>query len=317
MSNHRKPGVDPWLSTRFGKTRDGQPLSINRLAAPDTAPWIAWLYATSVEAPDDYQLDCRLLSDTAMIRIQLEGEWTAQTRDGLKRYGPKACYFGPQTRAMPVSVKGSFTSVGLALKPGAGFTVTCLPAADFVDRVVELDSIGLPGQAAIEALSQAASGEEMLHILEALVRVFLGGAKPATPPALSASFELQALADPNFSVAAFAEDHGISLRQLERLCQRDFGITPKQVLRRARALEMASHLRGVADSAEEDAAILRYYDQSHMAREFTDLFGLSPRQFVETPQPLMTLALESRQARRLAMLDRLQPGDRRPWESGK
>jgi AraC-like DNA-binding protein len=314
MANHRKPGVDSRLSTRFGKTRDGQPLSINRLPAPDTAPWIAWLYATSVAAPADYQLDCRLLSDTAMIRIQPEGEWTAQTRDGLLRHGPRALYFGPQTRAMPISVTGSFTSVGLALKPGAGFTVTGRPAADFADRVVELDSIGLPGAAAIAALSQATTGEEMLQTMEALVRVFLGGAKPATPPALSASFELQALADPAFSVADFADNHGISLRQLERLCQRDFGMTPKQVLRRARALDMASHLRGVADSAEEDMATLRYYDQSHMAREFTDLFGMTPRQFVDTPQPLMTLALESRQARRLAMLDRLTPGELRPWE---
>lgn len=316
MANHRKRGVDPSLTTRFAKTRDGQPLSVNRLPAPDIAPWVGWLYAASVAAPDDYLLDCRLLNDTAMIRIQLEGEWTAQTRDGEQKYGPRACYFGPQTRAMPISVKGSFASVGLALKPGAGFVVTGLPAADFVDRVVDLDSVGLPGQAALGALEQATSADDMLQILEALIRVFLGGAKPATPPALSASFEMMALTDPGGSVATFAEDHGISLRQLERLCQRDFGMTPKQVLRRARALDMASHLRGVADSTEEDEAALRYYDQSHMAREFTDLFGMTPRQFVETPQPLMTLALESRQARRLALLDRLQPGARRPWEGG-
>jgi AraC-like DNA-binding protein len=314
MVSHRKPGIDPSLSTRFGMTRDGQPLSVNRLPAPDIAPWVGWLYATSVAAPADYQLECGLLNDTAMVRIQLEGDWTARTRDGLLHYGPKACYFGPQTRAMPVSVTGSFVSVGLALKPGAGFVITGRPAAEFADRMVDLEEMGLPGQAAVDALSQANTGEELLQTLEALIRVFLGGARPAVPPAISASFEMMALTDPGGSVATFAEDHGISLRQLERLCQRDFGMTPKQVLRRARALDMASHLRGVADSAEEDAAILRYYDQSHMAREFTDLFGMSPRQFVENPQPLMTLALESRQARRLALLDRLPPGTKRPWE---
>jgi AraC-like DNA-binding protein len=93
-------------------------------------------------------------------------------------------------------------------------------------------------------------------------------------------------------------------------------MSPKQVLRRARALDMASYLRGVADSEEADELALRFHDQSHMTREFTDLFGMTPRQFVKTPQPLMTLALESRQARRLAVLERLAPGQTRPWQRG-
>jgi hypothetical protein len=41
---------------------------------------------------------------------------------------------------------------------------------------------------------------------------------------------------------------------------------------------------------------------------------MSPRQFVKTPQPILTLALESRQARRLEALNRLEPGQARPWE---
>ena len=101
---------------------------------------------------------------------------------------------------------------------------------------------------------------------------------------------------------------------LERIVGRDFGMPPKQVLRRARALDMASHLRGVADQDEAEELALRYYDQSHLIREFTELFGMSPGQFVATPQPILTLALESRQSRRLEALERLGPGDVRPWE---
>jgi len=59
--------------------------------------------------------------------------------------------------------------------------------------------------------------------------------------------------------------------------------------------------------------MLRYYDQSHLIRDFTALIGMSPRQFVKQPQPLMTLSLETRQARRLEMLDRLAPGQSPPW----
>ena len=77
---------------------------------------------------------------------------------------------------------------------------------------------------------------------------------------------------------------------------------------------MASHLRGVADQAEAEELMLRYYDQSHLIHEFTELFGMSPRQFEATPQPLMTLALESRQARRLEAIARIAPGGVRPWQ---
>src|SRR3546814_11208346 len=92
---------------------------------------------------------------------------------------------------------------------------------------------------------------------------------------------------------------------------------PKQVLRRARALDMASHLRGVADLDEGEEMALRYYDESHLIHEFTALFGMSPRQFVKRPQPILTLALESRQARRLEALNRLAPGQTRPWAEAR
>jgi AraC-like DNA-binding protein len=309
------PGKDPALATRLGQSRDGQPLSYNRLPAPDLAPWIAWFYVTAVDMPPDYRLQCSLLSDTAMIRMQLKGLWEAETRDGPMREERAGLYFGPQSKAMPISVTGSFISVGIALKPGAGFTVTKRSAAEFVDRIVPCSELGLPTNAAMDALDPDGSPESWLTMLEAMLRVFLSGAQAPRPDPISARFEMVTLTDPTINVAHFAEECGITLRSLERICRRDFGMSPKQVLRRARALDMASHMRGVADEAEADELALRYYDQSHLIREFTQLFGMSPRQFVETPQPLMTLALESRQSRRLALLDRLAPGETRPWES--
>lgn len=314
MARRPRPGIDPALAPRMKVSRDGQPLSYNRLSAPDLAPWIGWLYATSVETPADYQLSCSLFNDTAMIRIQLRGDWTAETRDGPLSHSRAALHFGPQSKAMPVTVKGSFTSIGMALKPGAGFAVIKRSAAEFVDRIVPCEEIGLPVEAAMGAIDPAAAPEDWLLALEAVTRAFLGGIKAPQPDPVSARFEWLALTDPGASIADFAEEFGISQRQLERICRRDFGMAPKQVLRRARALDMASHLRGVADSAEAEELELRYYDQSHMIREFTELFGMAPRQFIATPQPLMTLALESRQARRLALLSRLEPGEARPWE---
>lgn len=316
MGRKLKPGVDHALAPRHGTSRDGQPLSYNRLPAPDLAPWVGWLYATSVEAPPDYVLNCSLLNDTSMIRIQLSGDWSAETRDGLMRDGPAALLFGSQSRAMPIKVRGSFISIGMALKPGASYAAAGWHAKDFVDRIVYCDEVGLPVKAAMGAIDRDGSPEDWLLALETVARAFLCGARADEPDPVTAKFEWLVLADPTVTVGEVAEECRISTRQLSRICLRDFGLTPKQVLRRARALDMASHLRGVADAEEAEDLMLRFHDQSHMIREFTDLFRMTPREFIEMPQPLMTLALESRQARRLEVLERLSPGQTRPWASG-
>lgn len=313
MRKKPSPGVDPALRPRFAVTHDGQPLSHNRLPAEDLRPWVGWLYATSVAAPDDYVLDCSLLSDASIVRIQLEGHWQAETCDGPLEHDRAALLFGPMSKAMPVSVRGSFTSIGFALRPGVGHAVLGRNAADFVDRIVLLQDLGLESEMLLQSLEAAASPEDLLLVLEDWIRGVLAttGAKP--PDEVSHRFDMLSLSDPTTNVAEFAKDCGISTRSLERICKRDFGLSPKQVLRRARAIDMASALRGVADSEEAEELELRFYDQSHMTHEFTKLFGMTPGQFMTTPQPLMTLSLESRQSRRLAMLERLAPGADKPW----
>jgi len=314
MARQIERGIDHALVARMGTSRDGQPLSYNRLPAPDLSPWIGWLYAAKVDAPPDYELSCSLLNDTSMIRIQLGGEWTAQTRDGTLNHGRAALYFGPQSKAMPVKVRGSFASVGMALKPGVGHALFSMNLSEYVDRIVPCDDFGLPTDVLMDALEKHGEPEAWLQSLESVTREFLSTLVRHEPEKIAAEFEYVALTKPTTTVAGFARQAGISTRQLERIILRDFGMTPKQVLRRARALDMASALRGVADSNEAAELELRYHDQSHMNREFTELFGMTPSQFVKAPQPLMTLALESRQGRRLAVLDRLPPGQKRPWQ---
>ena len=315
MMRRAPPAVDQTVTPAHGFSRDGQPLSYNRAPAPDLAPWVARLYATVVDLPAGHRLDCGLFNDVATIRIQLRGEWTAETAAGPKAHGRAALFFGPQSRRMPVTVQGSFISIGIALRPGSGYSVRGVNAADFVDRLLLCDELRLPGDAALNLLDATADPELWLQQLEHVIRAVVNEPGVVPPDPLSARFEALAFSDPTASVADFARDCGVTQRQLERIVRRDFGLPPKQVLRRARALDMASYLRGVADHDEAEELVLRYYDQSHLIREFTDLFGMPPSQFVARPQPILTLALESRQARRLELIERLSPGARRPWEA--
>lgn len=314
MNRKTTPAVDTAIEPEQGVTKDGQPLSYNRAPAPDLAPWIARLYVTKVVVPDDYTLSCGLFNDTACIRIQLAGDWTAETATGPEAFGRAALFFGPQSKRMPVNVTGSFISVGFAIRPGACTALQGPRVCDFLDRLVPMGAVDVPSDHVLSMLPMDASPEDWLRTLEANVRNRVEHMNGRRPDPVSARFEEITFSNPGITVSDAAQQCGVERRKLERVVNRDFGMSPKQVLRRARALDMASHLRGVADSEEGEEMALRYYDESHLIHEFTSLFGLSPRQFVATPQPLLTLALESRQARRLEALNRIAPGDARPWE---
>jgi AraC-like DNA-binding protein len=308
------PAIDGAIQPASGLTREGQPLSYNRAAVPELMPWISRLYATVVKVPDDYELACGLLNDTAFMRIQLQGEWHAQTARGPLTHARAALFFGPQSHRMPVSVTGSFISIGVSLRPGACHAFKGPSIPDHLDAIVTTDAIGHSSEALLPRFAPDADPEDWLQELEAIVRCMVDRSGGVEPDPITTRFETVCFADPTLAIRDIAGECGVELRKLERTIRRDFGMPPKQVLRRARALDMASQLRGVADQEEADELALRYYDQSHLIREFIELFGMSPSQFVAKPQPLMTLALESRQARRLESLERISPGALRPWQ---
>ncbi|MFA7586281.1 MAG: helix-turn-helix domain-containing protein [Novosphingobium sp.] len=309
-----RPAVDTAIAPLGGVTRDGQPLSHNRAPRPHLAPWVARLYVTDVTAPPDHRLDCGLFNDTAFLRIQLRGQWTAETIAGPLAHGLSALYFGPQSRLMPISVSGSFCSIGISLRPGACHALKGPKVCEHLDRIVPVDAIGLDSAKLLTRFEPGMAPEDQMQAMEAIVERLVERSGQREPDPLTARFEAAAFSDPTLSVRDFVRDCGVDQRRLERIIRRDFGMAPKQVLRRARALDMASHLRGVADTAEADELALRYYDQSHLIREFLEFFGMSPNQFVARPQPILTLALEARQARRLEAIARIAPGEVRPWQ---
>lgn len=306
------PGRDQRIVPVSAVARDGQPLSFSRAPAPDLAPWIARLYVSSVAAPAGHVLSCGLFSEAAVLRIQLAGRWLAHGADGPMPSERGIFLFGPQSRRMPVSVTGAFTSVGVIFCPGAVRGLGGMPASEAIDRLGDPAQIGVDADW-FDLFAGPIDPERWCRRMEQALRALIRQRAASPPDPVSRAFERISYADPNVAITDYAEQQGIDLRRLERVVRRDFGIPPKQVLRRARTLDMASHLRGVADRREGEALMLRYYDQSHLIRDFTALLGMSPRQFADTPQPLVTLCLETRQARRLELLNRLAPGENPPW----
>lgn len=79
----------------------------------------------------------------------------------------------------------------------------------------------------------------------------------------------------NYPIAHLAQNLGLTKRTLERRFQTHIGTTPKKYARVVR-LRHALLQREKLTNWAEIACAAGYYDQSHMIRDFQELYGLSP-----------------------------------------
>lgn len=295
-----------------GATADGRPLSFNRAPARDLEPWVGRVMVAMTAAPADAEASGLLCNDAAYLRLAAVGQWQVETRDGSVPIRDRTFLTGQHVHCMKLDYRGPIRVVGFMLRPGAIRAIWGRSDADFVQRLVPLSELGLDEAAPLATYSPDIDGEQWLAAMEDWLRRLIARSDARPPDPVSQAFELVAFADPNRPLTEVCAELGIMARSLQRRIGRDFGLPPKQVLRRARVLDLASRLCGVADQEEEDI-LLRFFDQSHLIREFQAFFGMTPTAFRMRRNALLTLSLEIRQARRLELLNRLSPGAVRPW----
>ena len=300
---------DTFISSRTGMTREGAPLSLARVPAADIAPWFYWISVAEGELPDGVTVPCGILGDQACMRLLWGGTWTANTMDGHQIFeaGEEGLtlYFGPQTQLMPVTVTGSYKAITIHLTTGAPPILGGPSQAEMRDRVILHEDLVGHGKLTSK-IPVDQPYEEWLLAIEKQLRRFLSTTSRRMPDPVSLAFERECLAAPDFAIGEFAAAQDISCRTLERTVKRDFGMSPKLVQRRARALDMAAILLGVGRAQEEPEMRLRYFDQSHLIREMKKFFDMGPGELAKGAHPILRLNLESRQRRRLKALEELE-----------
>ncbi|MGB7373394.1 helix-turn-helix domain-containing protein [Pontixanthobacter sp.] len=296
-----------------GMSRDGIPLSLNRPPAEDLEPWISRMMVAVVTLDNQQVTHGLLCNDASYVRTAIGADWSVQTADGTIALRDETFVSGQHSKAMPLRFAGGIKVAGFMLRPGAIRSIWNVDDGTLIDRIKPAAYIGFDDAALTRIYDPEMTPAEWLVEMEHWLRGTIERRCCDVPDAISQRFEVAAFADPNQSIAEFADANTVTPRTLQRIIKRDFGLTPKQIMRRARTLDLAARICGVADEAEEEDMYLRFFDQSHQIREFVAFFGMTPQQFLTSRQALLTLSLEIRQARRLELLHRIDPGAIRPW----
>lgn len=279
---------------RTGASLGGAPLSLSRTPPAELAEHIARFFVTIIERPSDAMLEDFLLHENAYVRVPVIGAWETLINGEWVGYeGPML--FGAQQRRYEVRCRGPVVAAGFMICPGAWFSFCDEPADRMADRLAPIG--GDWGASLRWATADVYDHEQTFARLEQVVRDRV--IVRATPvDAVSAAFERIARVDPVRPVADIAAEFGMSGRRLDRAVRAHFGHLPKTVLRRSRFLDMAAVMRGLAVPTADELAELRFYDASHLNREFREFVDMTPAQFRRTTTMLFTPGLEVRQQRK-------------------
>jgi AraC-like DNA-binding protein len=265
----------------------------------DLAPYIRRFYVFEAPLPDGAVIEDFLLAETAFVRCLLRGDWAAETSPGEWSTAGNVVFFGANSRPLRVRVKGGFAVTGFAVRPSGWLALFEKPHFNFADRMLPLQELWSDlADLLIADVADAGDDDGQLRAMEAIIRTRIATLqRPAFDPQM-AQFEVIARTDSTMLVEDAAAAIGLSVRQFERRCLASFGLTPKGVLRRSRFLDSATALRGFSSPTETELDALRYFDQSHVNREFRRYTGMTPRTFANAVTPLQTAGLKLREESR-------------------
>ncbi len=269
--------------------------SRNYPPAAKLLPFLRRHYAFDADLPETLELEDMLMADNAFIRIITRGEWSFW--DGEKWVSHRgALLFGSNGRTLKIRVKGPISVVSFSIRPSAWTALFDSSAVDFADRVARLSEAWGDDMARRleEAVETSADDATCIAAIEEIVEDQMAVIGRSRVDPVIASFEAIARRDSTIKVDRAAEILGLSARQLERRCLASFGLSPKSVLQRSRFLDMASAMRGLIKPEEAEMAGLRYFDQSHLNREFRRYTGMTPGAFQRKSTPLFTASLQLR-----------------------
>ena len=265
----------------------------------DLAPFIRRFYVFEAPLPDAMIVEDFLLAETAFVRCLLRGDWAGETRPGEWGTAGKTVFFGANSKPFKVRVKGGFAVTGFAIRPSGWHALFSEPHHMVADKMLPLQLLwGQLADQMFEDVAEAKDDAAQLQAMENAIRKRLALFQRCDADTQMARFEIIARTDSTIRIEEAASQVGLSVRQLERRCLAAFGLTPKAILRRSRFLDSATAMRGFSSPSEGELGALRYYDQSHMNREFRRYTGMTPKVFASAITPLQTAGLKLREESR-------------------
>lgn len=188
---------------------------------------------------------------------------------------------GPQTHSRAqLVVRGRIEELVVLFHPQGFYKLFREPTISLVDRATEAQAVlGSSMILLYEQLGNTADFHQRTRILDAFLLKRLQCSLPSD--LLSRVFDALVAQTRPMTVAEWARQAGLSVRQLERKSLLHTGLTPKTLSRIARFQRALLAKRTTNAKWTSIAHTLEYYDQMHMVHDFRMLAGDTPGRIIK------------------------------------
>ncbi len=269
---------------------------------PSIAPYVTTLYHFRCDEPVIRDIQPASVGQLCLFP---HGIGEMHFADGRRDPNHPVGLMTPLSRATPIVVDGPFHAFGAALTPVGWAALTRLHAGDHRDRLLpagsvlgaEIDTLGerlLDGY----RTRTMSGGECALAIADFIER----RVRPINPRHLELIASTGRWLSESFNpeVGDLTGVAGYSARQVQRLVERYFGLTPRALARKYRALRAAALLSAPQLSVEAEAEIgAAFFDQPHMIREIAHFVGRTPARLTDQTTPYLSEMIDGRNLREL------------------
>jgi len=261
------------------------------------APWIhCYWYVepdphTSSPKPDADRHQLLIPDGYSELVFFLEGRFTRWRVDAPeKKAEMRASYvIGGRSHSVLTHTPGGLRLAGVKMDPRALRTLLKMPLTEFRDTTVSCADIACPSLLDLEdEVANLASVELMTA---AFNRFFLRRLTDDVSDETSIMRLLERIRATQGaqSIMAWASDHAVDPRTLERRFVARMGMTPKQFARIVRFKNSYRRL-GIPQPRGRQTHLESYYDESHFSREFRHFLGTSPVKWMSEKRYRTTIA---------------------------
>lgn len=260
----------------------------------DLRRYFTTFYLTTIRAPDGERIEDCLHPEWGNLRI-FSGEAPSAWLAGQAPVEPTPFFAtGPTSRAVHFAIPSTrFWGIGLLPLGWARFVAA--PADAHANLLT--DGLAHPSFARFVPLARTlfAGSPNPVAELARIIAFFRG------LPTLKSADERRiqaihgAMIDPDVAaVTDMVDQLGMGQRTLERCCGRAFGFSPKILLRRQRFMRSLTQFMLDPSLKWIGAIDSQYHDQAQFVRDFREFMGMSPREYIAQPHPILERIMHER-----------------------
>ena len=176
-----------------------------------------------------------------------------------------------------VGVGRRYASLDIELTPLGAYTVLGRPMGELAGLCVPL--VDLFGRELVDRLRETLDWHERFDLIERFL-LARAAAGPSPTPAVERAVALLHQTGGNARIDALAAELDCSRRYLNRHFAAEVGLPPKALARQIRFARVCQRVRTEPAAWSRLAAEAGYYDQAHLNRDFRELAGTTPTDFV-------------------------------------